>query len=290
MASQFISKLENFKDLIPRVLSGILLVALILAALFTGKIAWVGIMTIIACILGFEAFRMIAAENYKLEQAWVFIFVVIGYLAGYYFLQGFGIWLLLIYGFLFCGLSYFVFGLSLKATIWLLGLLNYIGLTCAFSILIYDTLIGKIALLWLLFIVWVSDTGAYLFGRILGGPLLLPKVSPKKTWSGFIGAFICVSLLPFLATFAESEVFADKQKYNIVPIYILLVLCLISQIGDLLQSHMKRIWGVKDMGEILPGHGGLFDRFDSFLFLLFCLQVYEYATGGVLSFLRYAIA
>ena len=120
-------------------------------------------------------------------------------------------------------------------------------------------------ILYALLIVWITDSGAYLIGRKLGRHKLAPHVSPNKTWEGSIGGSL-VSVIVVGLYLAFSPV---KFAYGL-PIMLLLtvVLSVGGQIGDLIESAFKRHYGVKDSGKILPGHGGILDRFDSLLFVL----------------------
>jgi phosphatidate cytidylyltransferase len=121
---------------------------------------------------------------------------------------------------------------------------------------------------WCFFLVflsaWGTDVGAYCVGSLIGKHKLLPKVSPKKSIEGAVGGTVFAILLFMLYGFAVSK-FTE-----LTPNYLLLgidgvVLSVISQIGDLIASLIKREYGVKDYGKILPGHGGIMDRFDSIL-------------------------
>ena len=103
-------------------------------------------------------------------------------------------------------------------------------------------------------VVWSGDIGAYLVGRLVGGPRLAPSISPGKTWSGAAGGTACAVLAGVLA--------ASGHAVAALPA---LVLSLAAQAGDLLESALKRHFGVKDSGRIIPGHGGLLDRLDGVL-------------------------
>lgn len=111
---------------------------------------------------------------------------------------------------------------------------------------------------------WTSDSFAYICGRLFGKHKLIPEVSPKKTVEGMIGG-VAFSMLSFVVYgFAVSKIYGIDANY-----YVLLavgaVVSLISQLGDLVASIIKRQYGIKDYGNILPGHGGIMDRFDSIL-------------------------
>lgn len=111
------------------------------------------------------------------------------------------------------------------------------------------------------------DTGSYIFGKLFGKHKLLPKISPGKTWEGFIGGVFSVYLMSFI--------FYKIFSINIGPIkYILpILISTISLCGDLFESYLKRRVNLKDTSSFLPGHGGLLDRCDSILFLAFFIYL-----------------
>ena len=117
---------------------------------------------------------------------------------------------------------------------------------------------GFISTIWLIGTVWAMDTGAYLFGKTIGGPKMCPKISPKKTWAGLIGGMLTSAVWGALcAKFGEAA-------YTPVMI-VSAVLGAVSQGGDLIESWIKRFLGVKDSSNLIPGHGGIFDRTDALL-------------------------
>ena len=124
---------------------------------------------------------------------------------------------------------------------------------------------GEILFLFVFLCAWVSDASAYFVGTFLGKHKLIPKISPKKTVEGSVGAVVCTTL----ACIAFGAV-VEMLRPDITANYIILgvlgaCLSVISQIGDLWASLIKREYGVKDYSNIIPGHGGVFDRFDSVL-------------------------
>jgi phosphatidate cytidylyltransferase len=122
-----------------------------------------------------------------------------------------------------------------------------------------DTEMGLAAILWLFAVVWVSDVMAYVFGRMIGGPKLWPAVSPKKTWAGFIGGTAS-------AVAAATGIASAFGATALCPVAVVsLVAAVLSQGGDLFESSLKRRFGVKDSGRLIPGHGGLMDRLDGFV-------------------------
>ena len=120
-------------------------------------------------------------------------------------------------------------------------------------------------ILYALLIVWTTDSGAYLIGRKFGKHKLAPMISPSKTWEGSVGGTLASMIIVGLYVFF----FHTHFKYNVVLMIILtLIFSIGGQFGDLVESAFKRHYGVKDSGKILPGHGGILDRFDSLLFVL----------------------
>jgi phosphatidate cytidylyltransferase len=119
---------------------------------------------------------------------------------------------------------------------------------------------GFHAILYLFLVVWSADTGAFFTGRLIGGPKLAPKISPNKTWSGFIGGavFACIAGVLFAAWFGHTSIPTVAA--------LSIVLALISQGGDLGESFLKRFFGVKDTSGLIPGHGGVLDRLDGLVF------------------------
>ncbi len=126
---------------------------------------------------------------------------------------------------------------------------------------------GLFHFLTLLFIVWASDSFAYLFGRLIGGPKLAPAISPKKTWAGFVGsslgagAIAALMASPWVVINGVQPALAAPLSYFALGAF----LGMVGQVGDLLVSYFKRLYGVKDTGTLIPGHGGILDRIDALL-------------------------
>jgi len=111
-----------------------------------------------------------------------------------------------------------------------------------------------------LVILWSSDTFAYITGRAFGKTPLAPKISPKKTWEGSIGGAVCTLGVAYILSITLG-------RLSLIDWFVFaLIIIVFGTIGDLIESRFKRILGVKDSGNILPGHGGILDRFDSLLF------------------------
>jgi phosphatidate cytidylyltransferase len=136
-----------------------------------------------------------------------------------------------------------------------------------------DSVKGFVALIFVLLIVWVTDIGGYFAGRGIGGPKLWPRVSPKKTWAGAAGGFA--------ASLAVAFVFAAFDLGKTGALLLLgAVLSVVSQLGDLFESAVKRRFGVKDSSHIIPGHGGLLDRLDGFVAAIIVAAIFGFLRGG----------
>ena len=144
-----------------------------------------------------------------------------------------------------------------------LGLLYAGAMVVSVCVLRHSLFLGATAVLWLFAIVWGTDIMAYFGGRLIGGPKLCPPISPGKTWSGFATGVLCgalagVGVVAFSVTPGEAA---------LLPVLALgLVASAVSQGGDLFESAIKRYYGVKDSGRLIPGHGGAMDRLDGFIF------------------------
>ncbi|WP_332648340.1 phosphatidate cytidylyltransferase [Lysinibacillus sp. 54212] len=146
----------------------------------------------------------------------------------------------------------------------------YVGL--GFYYLIATREAGLAFVIFALLIVWTTDSGAYFTGRKFGKNKLWPEISPNKTVEGFVGgiviAVIAAVIMQFIAPF--------EGKTWLILIVATVVSSIFGQMGDLVESAIKRHYDVKDSGNILPGHGGILDRFDSLLFVLPLLHLLHF--------------
>jgi phosphatidate cytidylyltransferase len=133
---------------------------------------------------------------------------------------------------------------------------------------------GRITLLWVFAIVWATDIGAYAIGRLLGGPRLAPRWSPRKTWAGLLGGICCAAL----AGWATARVLGAAP---VLPLVLVSAgLAIVEQFGDLAESVAKRRFGVKDASSLIPGHGGLLDRLDGLLAVIPAVALLTWIGGG----------
>lgn len=191
---------------------------------------------------------------------------------------------------------------KVSRAIWIAGGAGYVALGTCSLVLIRNGLEGAGQVLLIVGAVIFTDIGAYFAGRLIGGPKIAPTISPSKTWAGLLGGMIAASLaLAWIAAAWESglcEVFYPQARSfgfdgpcsGIIafspssdrPLWSALVgslVAVVAQSGDFFESWMKRRAGVKDSGKLIPGHGGLFDRVDGLLAVLFVfglLLVFSY--------------
>ncbi|MEO6718484.1 MAG: phosphatidate cytidylyltransferase [Novosphingobium sp.] len=210
-------------------------------------------------------------------------------------LLGFGVvreWVALATGFTAPGLSRFG---------WVVAGAIYCGLTVTMLITLRGKFEGAGGLLSIVGAVIGTDIGAYFVGRTIGGPKIAPSLSPSKTWSGLLGGMIgaACSLVAVSSAWSAGlcRIFYPSaggfgfdglcSGYIVAPpvLYLLLlgaIVAIIAQAGDFFESWMKRRAGVKDSGRLIPGHGGLFDRVDGLLAVLFVIGVL-YIIGAMTS-------
>jgi phosphatidate cytidylyltransferase len=138
---------------------------------------------------------------------------------------------------------------------------GYIAVAGAAMLWLRDAgIAGRANVLFMLLIVWAGDIGAYAVGRSIGGPRMAPRISPGKTWSGAVGGLLAAIAVGAIAAHLLSDAGTAWQAA--------LVACglgIVAQAGDLLESFVKRQFEVKDSSHLIPGHGGLLDRFDGVL-------------------------
>lgn len=120
---------------------------------------------------------------------------------------------------------------------------------------------GELFVLWIFILLWSTDTGAYFVGRALGRRKMAPRISPGKTWAGFWGGIAVATLVGSWSAGLAAQ--GALNAFKLIPFVVLVSVC--AHMGDLVESAAKRRLGLKDMSDLIPGHGGFADRFDSLL-------------------------
>ena len=164
--------------------------------------------------------------------------------------------------------------MSRAQPLWLIIGAIYIALPCGALIWLRGTDdAGMVTVAWLLAVVWSADIGAFIAGRTLGGPKLAPRISPKKTWSGFIGG------VTLAAAVAAGAALIWEGGDAITLALWGLVIAVASQICDLIESAAKRHFDVKDSSNLIPGHGGVLDRVDALILAAMALAALKLTLG-----------
>lgn len=248
------------KGLRQRVVTAILFGVVVLGSILFDKISFVVLMGIIAAMCSWEYAKTV--ENKPL------IFSIITGLLGYSILFFWGnhnlehalLILAIAFGAILC---YFLFPTKIKlnhqtfapviAMIYIGGALGLI------SHHFYERMDYHLYIIGILVLIWISDTGAYLVGSQIGKRKLLPRISPNKTVEGLLGGLILVMLGGYII--GKVGGLESRQWWMIMS----LCIWVFGSLGDLVQSSIKRQYNTKDTGTLLPGHGGVWDRFDSFI-------------------------
>ena len=159
--------------------------------------------------------------------------------------------------------------------LWIAGGIPYAGaLGLAPIVLRSDHEDGFLSMVFLFAVVWTTDIAAYFIGRAAGGPKLVPQVSPNKTWSGAIGGTLAAVVVALVL--AKAAALAGLFAIAMLAI----VLSVSAQAGDVFESFLKRRFGAKDSGHLIPGHGGLMDRLDGFVTASVVATLVGLARGG----------
>ncbi len=138
----------------------------------------------------------------------------------------------------------------------------------------YTTAHGVFLILFMFFCAWMTDTFAYFSGKFLGKHKLCPKISPKKTVEGAIGGALGCALANTILYAVYDNFIFENPTHNYLPVIVCaIIISIVGMCGDLTASLIKRNYGIKDFGKLIPGHGGIMDRFDSGMFVFTAFYV-----------------
>ena len=263
-------------ELVKRSITGFLFVGTLLLAITTNKYTLAGLFYVISMAGLYEFFRLMEGVGFKPKKS-VAIFVgtiIYGIIAMYSFGEFSFSYLLFIFPLLVTLVAIELFRKSeypvTNIAFSVMGILYVVIPLSILNFFAYDPVFYKemdintnnyssLLLVGFFMIQWANDTGAYLIGSQLGKNKLFERISPNKTWEGFYGgAVLAVSMGMGFAYFFDGEM--------IHWIIVALLIVIFGTLGDLTESQIKRSCGVKDSGNLLPGHGGVLDRFDGVLF------------------------
>ncbi len=159
---------------------------------------------------------------------------------------------------------------------WLLGT-GYVGLTVISLGWLRGQEEGALLVFWVFLVTWATDVGGYFFGKAIGGPKMAPIISPNKTWSGLFGGMALSGVVSLVITLTF-------DWHDPITIAVLSgLVAVLSQLGDLYESAIKRSFNQKDSGVLIPGHGGILDRVDGLVFTTptVAIVVYYLSTSGI---------
>jgi phosphatidate cytidylyltransferase len=249
-----------------RILAGVVLAPLTIAAAYFGGWLWVALATLATAGMYAEWLFVVQAIRPRVIAAGIAPLVVAGIALA-----------LGLPGKALLAIAVGLIAIALVARVsreWALAGLLYAAAALFGAVLVRaDPQSGFIALLFVLLIVWVTDIGGYFAGRSIGGPKLWVRVSPKKTWAGALGGFG--------GSVVVAAGFAAWGFGRMLPLLLLAAaLSIVSQLGDLFESAVKRRFGVKDSSNVIPGHGGLLDRLDGFVAAIVMAAVIGVIRGG----------
>lgn len=248
---------EAFPDLLTRMMTGALIAVVGLGAVWVGHPWFTLLVVAVITLLVWELARMLGGES-----VWA---MILGALSGALLLIAkllpVGVGLPLLFLPPLAGL------LLLRQNAPLFLIVTVLILFAAYGLMAHRDAFGLVWMLWLVLVVAATDILGYFAGRFFGGPKFWPRVSPKKTWSGTLAGWIGAGLL--------GAIFMALTGAGVGLIGISVALSMASQMGDIAESAVKRRAGVKDSSALLPGHGGIWDRFDGMLGAALFLLVIE---------------
>lgn len=261
-----------------RVVSALVLAPVALITAYLGRPVWDGLVAVMGAFMAWEWARLcgngrlsrVGAVSIAIAPA----VITIGALAG------------VVPATVIVGVGVVMVGIGAKleparGPLWLAAGVAYVGMPClAMAWLRAMPGEGLATLLWVLALVWATDTGAYIAGRGLGGPKLAPRISPNKTWAGLVGGMVAAAAVGLAVSFLVADVSAS------IAVSVSAALAIVEQAGDLFESAVKRHFGVKDSSRLIPGHGGVLDRVDGLLAVSLAVAGLSWAAGHTILIWR----
>ncbi len=244
-----------------RIISGLIGVVLILSILYAGGVYWIAFFTFLG-LGGLYEFNRIFKKEYNPP----ILVGVILFLITMFYLYNKSLILSLVLFMVFLVIYLIIKYPKVSIVDITLSIFPalYIGFSFSFALLILEEPHAFLIMLSIFLLTWTSDIGGYFFGSLWGKRKIAPKLSPNKTWAGSIGGII-LSLITALIFYKYAQI-GNHNLFNLIILGIMASIA--AQAGDLFISSVKRIFAVKDTGSLIPGHGGILDRFDSFILVL----------------------
>lgn len=271
---------ETMEGLIKRASTAVIFVVVMLAGLFGGRYTFVALFAVITALCLWEYLTMVMIRYSRRDKVRMLLGVAFGLtpfaLASILHMRPIApqstdqfviFTAILFFPFIFLAFIYELFSQSQhpfrNVGFLVLGMV-YIGAPFALLdfIAFEDGHFSGVIVFGLLLLTWMNDTGAYIIGSKFGKTKLFPRISPKKTWEGTLGGIA----ITFIVAWGFCAI--TNQLRLVDWMVLALIVSIFGGLGDLVESMLKRSTGVKDSGDLLPGHGGVLDRFDAFIFLL----------------------
>lgn len=260
---------QEHSNLIMRIISILVLAPIVLWAIMgqcangETNVAFAVLVAVIGAVMSWEWSKMVAGESASVAATLTVMSSSVAFLTKDHPALSLG---LIAFTALF---SYLVFGRRILTAFGAF----YIGIPLlSFVYIAYysgsgesDLAYSPIYVLWVLFVVWATDVGGYMFGKSIGGPKLMPRISPKKTWAGLFGGVVFAAAVTYIFVLQMN----NRNVGLSMPYFVIssIILAFIAQAGDLFESAIKRSLKIKDSSNLIPGHGGIFDRVDGLLFV-----------------------
>ncbi len=246
---------SKFSDLMVRTQSAIVLVALALGGFWIGGDVVVAMLTAACGLMAWEMSAM--HSNYRPAQVAVAIVAAVGFLTAF-LIGDVTRWV-----YVPVVMAVVLAGRFKSSVVCIVAIVAIVEITLMLEQFNWQT--GLVWTLWLIAVVAATDIGGYFAGKFIGGPKIAPRISPKKTWSGTVGGWgLAIAVTGLFINFGFGSL-------ALVPATLFIAIA--SQLGDILESSIKRRAGVKDASNLIPGHGGLLDRFDGLLGATFVVGI-----------------
>jgi phosphatidate cytidylyltransferase len=258
-----------------RILGAIILVAIFVPFLIIGELPFTILMSVLSLFGLYELLKVRESKKKFPIVLKIFAYILTGYFCLYNtnsieFINKFDYRVMAFIIFLFITPMVFINDTkkyNLNDALFLIGSVLFIGLS--FNLIIITRNYDITYIIYLLLITTITDTFALFTGMLIGKHKLCPKISPKKTVEGLIGGTIMGT---FVATIFYNTIISATVPL-VTVILLSFVLCLVGQLGDLVFSSIKRYYEVKDFSNLIPGHGGILDRFDSLIFVVLTFTI-----------------
>lgn len=255
---------KTWGNLKQRVISALILLPICLGALWFGGTLFAFFVGVVSAVMAYE-WHLLVGSKIRTPAFVIHIVTVLLAVVNMTFGNVVSAFLLIGLGAVLAGLAEAFRG---GRPLWIgVGIVYTIGVPILLIWLRQDSVIGFLGVLALVIAVVATDVGAYFAGKSIGGPKLVPSISPSKTWAGLIGGALLAALISA----------GGASLTNAMPIWLGigagLVIAVVSQIGDIIESGIKRHFDAKDSSQLIPGHGGVLDRFDGLMFACLVLSL-----------------